>query len=483
MEQKWSALIIKLSEKDINWIMSSGTEQFLSTKNVLIPEGTNIENLYFVIKGLFTVNTAISGKSPISVLGPGEIIGELSFIDNKRTSASVIAVEDSLVFAVPRNFLKERMNNDKGFGLRFYQALSETAADRLRSITYQLGKSWYYKNTNLCFDIERWDILEQEIANFKKLTTEADKRALNNKNKVTKEDLEVIKENYRKLTLHLNNILSGHNQVPEALKCEIGNKVQNELLPLVLLTKTAERFYSKPRGYAGDYIAIENIYRNRPSGYGRLGPVIDSCIINEPAGKAVRNRRRLFKEEIIKTINVKSNEKTYITNIASGPASEIFDVFSNLNDKSNLMVNLIDFDLQALLSVDRKLIKSKLADNVKLINENILYLILGRRKIDVDKQDLVYSMGITDYLNDKIVVKLIDFIYDTLSPNGRVILGNFHPKNSTRAFMDYVLEWKLFHRTEEDMNNLFLSSKFQKQCTNIRFEPEGINLFAECRKV
>jgi hypothetical protein len=48
--------------------------------------------------------------------------------------------------------------------------------------------------------------------------------------------------------------------------------------------------------------------------------------------------------------------------------------------------------------------------------------------------------------------------------------------------MDHVLQWKLTHRTEEDMNRLFSESSFARPCTNIRFEKEGVNLFAECVK-
>jgi len=48
--------------------------------------------------------------------------------------------------------------------------------------------------------------------------------------------------------------------------------------------------------------------------------------------------------------------------------------------------------------------------------------------------------------------------------------------------MDHILEWTLIHRTEDDMNRLFASSKFGRACTNLRFEDEGINLFAECTK-
>ena len=71
---------------------------------------------------------------------------------------------------------------------------------------------------------------------------------------------------------------------------------------------------------------------------------------------------------------------------------------------------------------------------------------------------------------------------DRLS-GGRVILGNFHPRNPSRVLMDQVLDWHLVHRDEADMNRLLQSSKFGRPCSRVVFEEEGIDLFAECRKL
>ena len=49
--------------------------------------------------------------------------------------------------------------------------------------------------------------------------------------------------------------------------------------------------------------------------------------------------------------------------------------------------------------------------------------------------------------------------------------------------MDHVLDWKLIHRTEEDLNRLFAASAFGAPCARIEAEAEGINLFAVGRKV
>jgi extracellular factor (EF) 3-hydroxypalmitic acid methyl ester biosynthesis protein len=72
----------------------------------------------------------------------------------------------------------------------------------------------------------------------------------------------------------------------------------------------------------------------------------------------------------------------------------------------------------------------------------------------------------------------LTWIHERLAPGGKVVLGNFHPRNPDRAFMDYVLDWRLIHRDEQDMNRMFQASKFKAPCSDIKFEGEGINLFA-----
>jgi hypothetical protein len=49
--------------------------------------------------------------------------------------------------------------------------------------------------------------------------------------------------------------------------------------------------------------------------------------------------------------------------------------------------------------------------------------------------------------------------------------------------MDSVLEWKLVHRSEEDMHRLCEASQFASRFDRIVFEDQGVNLFAFIRKM
>ena len=155
-------------------------------------------------------------------------------------------------------------------------------------------------------------------------------------------------------------------------------------------------------------------------------------------------------------------------------------MFRELDDRRRLYASLVDIDLQALAHAADRRNNAELQNRISLINANLVYLALGRQKLALNDQDLIYSIGLTDYFNDKFVVKLLDWIYGRLRPGGRVILCNFHPNNYCKELMDYVLEWRLIHRSEEDMHRLFTCSAFGRSCTRIQFEGEGINLISEC---
>ena len=168
-----------------------------------------------------------------------------------------------------------------------------------------------------------------------------------------------------------------------------------------------------------------------------------------------------------------------VTSLACGPAREVFDVFAELGH-DGFDVTAIDIDHDALALLNSQIQESSVP--IRPVHGNLIYLATGRQKLDLPPQDLMYSIGLIDYFNDNFVIKLLNWIHDRLRPGGRVILGNFHPKNSTRAFMDYALDWRLIHRDEAKMDELYRASKFGKPCSRILFEEEGVNLFAECVK-
>ena len=468
----------ELSKEDLDWVFDVSFEQQCIANTVILKEKEIPDAIYFVLKGLVNVtNHALD--QVVATIGPGDIFGEMSFLENEPASATITASETTLLLALPKKDLKQKIQSDLSFAAKFYRALALVAIRRLRRNMGLVDKIYHTQHEREEGKGSIMDELSQEMHVLKEMLQSADKEALKNDEEVPEEFNHQIQLKFQELILQLHHLIGDEAPGSPMMKAELGTIIQQEMLPYILLTHVGERYYSKPRGYAGDFLTIEYIYENRPRGSGRLGPVLDACYLDLPAARAVRNRRGLLAEEIQKILDAKADgQTTHITSLASGPAAEVFDVYENLSDPNLLKTTCIDIDLQALAFVADKRDKRRLKRHIKLENGNLVYLAMGREKLLLKPQDLVYSIGLIDYFSDEFVINLLNYVHSLLVPGGKVILGNFHPRNTSKALMDYVIDWKLIHRTEDDMNRLFKTSAFNAPCVEIRFEEEGINLFA-----
>jgi len=262
----------------------------------------------------------------------------------------------------------------------------------------------------------------------------------------------------------------------------LGQHVQSALLPLMRRSENGYRWFSKPRGYAGDYQTIARMYDDATRGAGVVDKLLDRCFLRLPAVAAVQNRRALMSAEIKATLREVHDQWVRVTSFACGPARELFDLYAHLDEPRAVQSTLVDFDAEALTYCGHWARQLRVENAVQVIEANLIHAAVGRAPLELPPQDLVYSIGLIDYFNDELVIKLMNLAHKLLRPKGRIILGNFHPRNPTRAVMDHVLDWKLIHRTEEDMHRLYRASSFNRPCTRIMYEAQQINLFAECVK-
>lgn len=137
-------ILAEISDRDFEWLLSTGRSKPISAGTVLIREGEPIDAIYIVLEGTLAVCVETLGGEEIARLGNGEVVGEMSFVDSRRPSATVKAIEDSVVFTIPRSQLAAKLAQDLAFSSHFYQALAIFLSDRLRSTVSRLG---YNKET------------------------------------------------------------------------------------------------------------------------------------------------------------------------------------------------------------------------------------------------------------------------------------------------------------------------------------------------
>lgn len=144
----------QLKDSDAEWMARAGVKRHVLSGTTIINEGTRSPYLYILLEGHLDIVDARLGR--VANLGTGEIVGEMSFVDDAPPSASVIADGDCVVLELAHSDIEEHMGSDPGFGMRFYKALCFFLADRLRGTVRRLG---YGESSGL--DSE--ELLEDEL--------------------------------------------------------------------------------------------------------------------------------------------------------------------------------------------------------------------------------------------------------------------------------------------------------------------------------
>lgn len=470
---------IQSSDSYKKWMTDNTIPKFLIMNQFLIKAGDSHNYLYIVNDGLLGLKTTKILQPTIIELQNGDVIGDDYFFGAKMSSYDVIALQSSDISAIPLNKLIEKINSDKLFELDFFKSILLKINNRLNKL-YVLNNTSHSTNTFLNKTNDIWNKLDNYLNYVKSILQNANNEYLKDGN-ISIETKKFVERKILFSFKYLNRIVNSNKSLTEYQKEEIGRKISFEMLPYLLLTHHAERWLTKPNGYAGDYLTIHQIYQDKAIGKGELGLLLDHCFLQISACKAVKNRRKILKNQIINSIN-SNNGITDILSIACGPAQEIFDCYLELADTTLLKSTLVDIDNDAVTFVNEKIIGSNLSSQIQIFKKYLVLLAKGKDYLDIPLQDIVYSIGLMDYFSDKAVIIFLNYFYKLLKPNGKVIIGNFHPNNDSKALMDNILDWRLIHRTEEQMIEIFSKSLFKTNPVEFVYEEQGINLFAICAK-
>jgi trans-aconitate methyltransferase len=163
--------------------------------------------------------------------------------------------------------------------------------------------------------------------------------------------------------------------------------------------------------------------------------------------------------------------------LGCGPAREIINLLSRPQTPS-MSATCIDVDAEALTYAAGLAARAGVTDRIRFARENVIRLALGHDLEHTPPQDVIYSVGLFDYLPDKAAVAVLNWMYTHLAPGGTVIVGNVQPANPTRTYMDVLLDWKLIHRSVDQLRQLFSKSRFGETPLRVECEAAGVQLFA-----
>jgi len=236
---------------------------------------------------------------------------------------------------------------------------------------------------------------------------------------------------------------------PEVWRAEVDRHVRvHPVLSVSHENPFVHRCFTKPRGYAGDAVMLDFIYRHpanrslteQATGRGRQ---LMQAALTTPAPRAVRNRCRLLADEIDGVCF--RNPKAEILSIACGHLREAEHSAALLSGGFGRFVAL-DQDNESVETVRR--------DHGPLGIEAVpgsVKTVLARGARDLGQFDFIYAAGLYDYLSDRVGARLLGAMFSMLKPGGKVWVANFVPGIPDVGFMEAIMDWWLIYRDAPGM--------------------------------
>jgi CRP-like cAMP-binding protein len=121
----------QLDDLDVEWLARAGRKRQVADGEAIITQNRPSPAIFLLIDGRLAVD--VIGLGRVALLLPGEILGEMSFVDNAPPSATVLGAGAATVLEIPKDALSAKIEADPGFGLRFFRAIAFFLSDRLRT--------------------------------------------------------------------------------------------------------------------------------------------------------------------------------------------------------------------------------------------------------------------------------------------------------------------------------------------------------------
>lgn len=247
-----------------------------------------------------------------------------------------------------------------------------------------------------------------------------------------------------------------------------------------------KRSLEKPLGYSGDYGLMEMLYDNRFEGETLFGKFLHRHPMKRPMPGAVRSRRQMIHDIILEEMSRTTRRPFRILSVACGPAKEIADLYQNSREAKDVEVTLLDQDVEALERARENVFSVSWGDSgpINYVNESVRRLMHKTQTlIEPESYDLVYSMGLFDYLTVRTSNVLLGGIHWATAPGGRIVVGNFHDTTPEydKKYMDLFLDWQLIYKSDEDIK-MFVQGLPESTDYKITRERSGCQAFVDIRK-
>ena len=251
----------------------------------------------------------------------------------------------------------------------------------------------------------------------------------------------------------------------EATMLETQERFREAIQPWFDQSWFMERAKTKPRGYPGDYQTLIGIYDAVPRSTG-LGGYLDRYFLQTPLAEAVRQRLRSV-QQFLKSEAARRDRSPTFLNVACGPCREFTHGWNDQTRPVN--VKCVDMDREAIAYADSRAEELQ-SYGVRLETHvyNALRMSSAANNVKrFGKPDVIYSVGLCDYLPDNAMIRILRGWRESLAPGGKVYVSFKDCEKYDKTGYAWHVDWHFIPRTENDCRRLFVAAGFDAAETSM----------------
>ena len=211
-----------------------------------------------------------------------------------------------------------------------------------------------------------------------------------------------------------------------------------------------ERSYFKPRGYPGDPVLMDFFYGGEDvTAYlervTALGRRIYDVTSNSRVARALRRRRKILAQLIDRVTSATSGCRILTLDCGHLREMELCPVLRKGRIDRFLA---IDRDAESLKVVEERFGPLGVETKVSTVHE------LLQEPERLGSFDLVYSVGVYDYLGRGLASRVTDALFRILRPQGSLLVTNIVEGLRDVGYLEAFMDWRLQYRNAQDMFSL-----------------------------
>lgn len=257
------------------------------------------------------------------------------------------------------------------------------------------------------------------------------------------------------------------------LRKSVQRRYQQAIAPWMDQSWMMRHAKSKPRGYAGDFELLQAIYDGRPKSFG-LGGYLDFFFLSTELGRAVPARMQALRR-FLRAEFERREGHIDVLDAACGPCAEFADGVE-IPESCQPRIACLDFDADALDFV-RTNVAGRYRGHAEFdfIRYNVLRMRSAKNFVEQHgRYDVLYSVGLCDYLPDRHLAAVLRGWRETLTEDGVVYVAFKDAHRYCHIDYQWVLDWYFYRRDEQDCRRILQLAGWDADCLEMERDATGI---------